>query len=60
MDESRRHKRAMARMQGKDLIAKLMLSHTAAIDQKASFSLAKYKLLKTKKYMNGSRCCRWT
>ncbi|EOO01579.1 putative gcd10p family protein [Phaeoacremonium minimum UCRPA7] len=35
---------------GKDLIAKLMLSHTA-LDQKTSFSLAKYKLLKTKKYI---------
>jgi tRNA (adenine-N(1)-)-methyltransferase non-catalytic subunit len=35
---------------GKDLIAKLMLSHTA-LDQKTSFSLAKYKLLKTKKYL---------
>jgi tRNA (adenine-N(1)-)-methyltransferase non-catalytic subunit len=35
---------------GKELIAKLMLSHTA-IDQKTTFSLAKYKLLKTKKYL---------
>lgn len=35
---------------GKDLIAKLMLSHTG-IDQKTAFSLAKYKLLKTKKYL---------
>ncbi|PQE24799.1 hypothetical protein CJF31_00008043 [Rutstroemia sp. NJR-2017a BVV2] len=35
---------------GKDLIAKLMLSHTA-LDQKTAFSLAKYKLLKTKKYL---------
>ncbi|TVY14777.1 tRNA (adenine(58)-N(1))-methyltransferase non-catalytic subunit trm6 [Lachnellula arida] len=35
---------------GKDLIAKLMLSHTG-IDQKTTFSLAKYKLLKTKKYL---------
>ncbi|KAL2177311.1 Gcd10p family-domain-containing protein [Thermothelomyces heterothallicus CBS 202.75] len=35
---------------GKDVIAKLLLSHTA-IDQKTSFSLAKYKLLKTKKYI---------
>ncbi|KAL1835045.1 hypothetical protein VTK73DRAFT_6412 [Phialemonium thermophilum] len=35
---------------GKDLIAKLMLSHTA-LDQKTTFSLAKYKLLKTKKYI---------
>ncbi|RDL33953.1 Uncharacterized protein BP5553_08321 [Venustampulla echinocandica] len=35
---------------GKDLIAKLMLSHTA-IDQKTAFSLAKYKLSKTKKYL---------
>ena len=35
---------------GKDLIAKLMASHLA-LDQKTSFSLAKYKLLKTKKYL---------
>ena len=35
---------------GKDLIAKLMLSHTG-LDEKTSFSLAKYKLLKTKKYL---------
>ncbi|GKT56188.1 tRNA (adenine-N(1)-)-methyltransferase non-catalytic subunit TRM6 [Colletotrichum tofieldiae] len=35
---------------GKDIIAKLLLSHTA-IDQKTAFSLAKYKLLKTKKYI---------
>jgi tRNA (adenine58-N1)-methyltransferase non-catalytic subunit len=35
---------------GKELIAKLMLSHTA-LDQKTAFSLAKYKLLKTKKYL---------
>ena len=35
---------------GKDLIAKLMLSHTG-LDQKTTFSLAKYKLLKTKKYL---------
>ncbi|CAJ2511927.1 Uu.00g075520.m01.CDS01 [Anthostomella pinea] len=35
---------------GKDLIAKLMLSHTA-IEQKTQYSLAKYKLLKTKKYI---------
>ena len=35
---------------GKDLIAKLMLSHTG-IEQKTAFSLAKYKLLKTKKYL---------
>ncbi|KAH7040633.1 Gcd10p family-domain-containing protein [Microdochium trichocladiopsis] len=35
---------------GQDLIAKLMLSHTA-IDQKTEYSLAKYKLLKTKKYI---------
>ncbi|KAK4641340.1 tRNA (adenine(58)-N(1))-methyltransferase non-catalytic subunit trm6 [Podospora bellae-mahoneyi] len=35
---------------GKDVIAKLMLSHTA-LDQKTTFSLAKYKLLKTKKYI---------
>ncbi|KAI1266272.1 Gcd10p family-domain-containing protein [Xylariaceae sp. FL1019] len=35
---------------GRDLIAKLMLSHTA-IDEKTEYSLAKYKLLKTKKYI---------
>lgn len=35
---------------GKDLIAKLMSSHTA-LDQKTTYSLAKYKLLKTKKYL---------
>ncbi|KAI1373851.1 Gcd10p family-domain-containing protein [Hypoxylon crocopeplum] len=35
---------------GRDIIAKLMLSHTA-IDQKTQYSLAKYKLLKTKKYI---------
>ncbi|PHH85250.1 hypothetical protein CDD83_701 [Cordyceps sp. RAO-2017] len=35
---------------GKELIAKLMLSHTA-IDQKTAFSLAKYKLLKEKKFL---------
>lgn len=35
---------------GQELIAKLLLSHTA-IDQKTGFSLAKYKLLKTKKYI---------
>ncbi|KAH8677556.1 Gcd10p family-domain-containing protein [Xylariales sp. PMI_506] len=35
---------------GKELIAKLMLSHTA-LDQKTEYSLAKYKLLKTKKYI---------
>ncbi|KAI8634361.1 Gcd10p family-domain-containing protein [Xylariaceae sp. FL1651] len=35
---------------GRDLIAKLMLSHTA-IDQKTEYSLAKYKLLKTRKYI---------
>jgi tRNA (adenine58-N1)-methyltransferase non-catalytic subunit len=35
---------------GKDLIAKLMSSHIA-LDQKTAFSLAKYKLLKTKKYL---------
>ncbi|KAG6315372.1 hypothetical protein E4U22_007920 [Claviceps purpurea] len=35
---------------GKELIAKLMLSHTA-IDQKTSYSLAKYKLLKEKKFL---------
>lgn len=35
---------------GKDIIAKLLLSHTA-LDQKTTFSLAKYKILKTKKYI---------
>lgn len=35
---------------GKELIAKLLLSHTA-IDQKTAFSLAKYKLLKERKHM---------
>ena len=35
---------------GKELIAKLLLSHTA-IEQKTVYSLAKYKLLKTKKYI---------
>lgn len=35
---------------GKELIAKLMLSHTA-LDQKTAFSLAKYRLLKEKKYL---------
>lgn len=35
---------------GKDLIAKLMASHLG-LEQKTAFSLAKYKLLKTKKYL---------
>ncbi|KAI1175700.1 eukaryotic translation initiation factor gamma [Nemania sp. FL0916] len=35
---------------GRELITKLMLSHTA-IDQKTEYSLAKYKLLKTRKYI---------
>ncbi|KAI1481339.1 hypothetical protein K445DRAFT_331874 [Daldinia sp. EC12] len=35
---------------GRDIIARLLLSHTA-IDQKTQYSLAKYKLLKTKKYI---------
>ncbi|KAI1352843.1 eukaryotic translation initiation factor gamma [Xylaria sp. FL0043] len=35
---------------GRELIAKLMLSHTA-IGQKTEYSLAKYKLLKTRKYI---------
>ncbi|TGJ78331.1 hypothetical protein E0Z10_g10439 [Xylaria hypoxylon] len=35
---------------GRELIARLMLSHTA-IDQKTEYSLAKYKLLKTRKYI---------
>ncbi|KAI0882595.1 Gcd10p family-domain-containing protein [Annulohypoxylon maeteangense] len=35
---------------GRDIIAKLLLSHTA-IDQKTEYALAKYKILKTKKYI---------
>ncbi|KEZ46253.1 tRNA (Adenine-N(1)-)-methyltransferase non-catalytic subunit trm6 [Scedosporium apiospermum] len=35
---------------GKDLIAKLLSSHTA-LDEKTAYSLEKYKLLKTKKYI---------
>lgn len=35
---------------GRDIVAKLLLRHTA-IDQKTAFSLAKYKLLKEKKYV---------
>lgn len=35
---------------GKDIITKLLLSHTA-LEQKTSFSLAKYKILKNKKYI---------
>ncbi|PHH59610.1 hypothetical protein CDD81_2822 [Ophiocordyceps australis] len=35
---------------GKELVAKLILSHTA-IDQKTAYSLAKYKLLKEKKFL---------
>lgn len=35
---------------GQDLIAKLMLSHTG-MDQKTVFSMAKYKLLKEKKFL---------
>ncbi|KAI1091483.1 Gcd10p family-domain-containing protein [Rostrohypoxylon terebratum] len=35
---------------GRDIIAKLLLSHTA-LDQKTEYSLAKYKILKTKKYI---------
>lgn len=35
---------------GQELIAKLLLSHTA-LEQKTAYSLAKYKLLKTKKYI---------
>ncbi|OAQ96983.1 hypothetical protein LLEC1_06987, partial [Akanthomyces lecanii] len=35
---------------GKDIVAKLLLRHTA-IDQKTAYSLAKYKLLKEKKYV---------
>ncbi|TWU74026.1 tRNA (adenine(58)-N(1))-methyltransferase non-catalytic subunit trm6 [Metarhizium rileyi] len=45
--EELKHKGASA---GKELIAKLMLSHTA-IDQKTSYSLAKYKLLKERKFL---------
>ncbi|PSR80841.1 Gcd10p family protein [Coniella lustricola] len=35
---------------GQDLIAKLMLAHTG-MDQKTTFSMAKYKLLKEKKFL---------
>ncbi|KAM0330835.1 hypothetical protein ACHAQA_003790 [Verticillium albo-atrum] len=35
---------------GKDIIAKLLLSHTS-LDEKTSWSLAKYKILKNKKYL---------
>ncbi|KAI0415505.1 eukaryotic translation initiation factor gamma [Xylaria grammica] len=35
---------------GRELITRLMLSHTA-IEQKTEYSLAKYKLLKTRKYI---------
>lgn len=35
---------------GKNIIAKLILSHTG-LDKKTSYSLAKYKLLKVKKYL---------
>ncbi|PKS05581.1 hypothetical protein jhhlp_008099 [Lomentospora prolificans] len=35
---------------GKDLIAKLLSSHTA-LDEKTAYSLEKYKLLKTRKYI---------
>lgn len=35
---------------GRDIVAKLLLRHTA-IDQKTAYSLAKYKLLKEKKYV---------
>lgn len=35
---------------GQELIAKLLLSHTA-LEEKTAYSLAKYKLLKTKKYI---------
>ncbi|KAI1444339.1 Gcd10p family-domain-containing protein [Annulohypoxylon stygium] len=35
---------------GRDIIAKLLISHTA-LDQKTEYSLAKYKILKTKKYI---------
>ncbi|KAH0523235.1 hypothetical protein TsFJ059_008270 [Trichoderma semiorbis] len=59
IDESARQTLTMAEIDqlkregasaGKELIAKLMLSHTA-IDQKTAYSLAKYKLLKERKYM---------
>ncbi|KAM0455738.1 hypothetical protein ACHAO4_003813 [Trichoderma viride] len=59
IDESARQTLTMAEIDqlkkegaaaGKELITKLMLSHTA-IDQKTAYSLAKYKLLKEKKYM---------
>ncbi|EEY19593.1 conserved hypothetical protein [Verticillium alfalfae VaMs.102] len=35
---------------GRDIIAKLLLSHTS-LDEKTTFSLAKYKILKNKKYL---------
>ncbi|KAM0276615.1 hypothetical protein ACHAQH_006572 [Verticillium albo-atrum] len=35
---------------GRDIIAKLLLSHTS-LDEKTAFSLAKYKILKNKKYL---------
>ncbi|KAK3496196.1 Gcd10p family-domain-containing protein [Neurospora crassa] len=59
IDENARQKLTQAEIEelkrdgtnaGKDVIAKLLLSH-AALDQKTSFSLSKYKLLKTKKYI---------
>ncbi|KAF4121700.1 tRNA (adenine58-N1)-methyltransferase non-catalytic subunit [Geosmithia morbida] len=59
LDESARQKLTPAEIEelkrkgasaGHDLIAKLLLSHTA-IEQKTGYSLAKYKLLKTKKYI---------
>ncbi|KAK3312791.1 Gcd10p family-domain-containing protein [Apodospora peruviana] len=49
-DEIEALKRGDGTNAGKDVIEKLLLSHTA-LDQKTSFSLAKYKLLKTKKYI---------
>jgi tRNA (adenine-N(1)-)-methyltransferase non-catalytic subunit len=45
--EELKHKGASA---GKELIAKLMLSHTA-LEQKTVYSLAKYKLLKERKFL---------
>jgi tRNA (adenine-N(1)-)-methyltransferase non-catalytic subunit len=59
IDDSARQTLSMAEIEelkregtgaGKDLIAKLMASHLG-IEQKTAFSLAKYKLLKTKKYL---------
>ncbi|KAI9814048.1 MAG: tRNA (adenine(58)-N(1))-methyltransferase non-catalytic subunit trm6 [Pycnora praestabilis] len=59
IDDSSRQKMTMDEIEmlkkegtgaGKDLIAKLLLSHSG-LEQKTSFALAKYTLRKTKKYM---------